>query len=141
MELRSAAHNVHDSSLKVVWDVGPAARTMELNKRDDVDEEPAALAALVAGAIPGLSAVAKECTETMLPCTASNNPIHTPIMPRLRFLKCSPHVTAVAAVGHWQRCGCQLLAGPQATRLEHHGFTHSTYYPGICVQMFTRDHA
>jgi hypothetical protein len=78
-------HNVHDSSLKVVRDVGPAARTMELNKQDDlcaVDEEPAALAALVAGAIPGLSAVAKECTKTMLPCTASNNPIHTYIMPR-----------------------------------------------------------
>lgn len=78
-------HNVHDSSLKVVRDVGPAARTLELNKQDDlcaVDEEPAALAALVAGAIPGLSAVAKECTETMLPCTASNNPIHTYIMPR-----------------------------------------------------------
>ena len=99
-------HNVHDSSLKVVRDVGPAARTMELNKQDDacaVDEEPAALCALVAGAIPGLSAVAKEeerrrrrrrsllvkiegdlqeCTETMLPCTASNNPIHTYIMPR-----------------------------------------------------------
>ena len=78
-------HNVHDSSLKVIRDVGPAARTMELNKQDDlcaVDEEPAALAALVAGAIPGLSAVAKECTETMLPCTASNNPIHTYIMPR-----------------------------------------------------------
>ena len=100
-------HNVHDSSLKVVRDVGPAARTMELNKQDDacaVDEEPALLCALVAGAIPGLSAVAKEeeeeeeeeeevftrenrggsaeCTETMLPCTASNNPIHTYIMPR-----------------------------------------------------------
>ena len=45
-------HNVHDSSLKVVRDVGPAARTMELNKQDDaraVDEEPAALAALFAG--------------------------------------------------------------------------------------------
>ena len=71
--------------MKVVRDVGPAARTMELNKQDDaraVDEEPAALAALVAGAIPGLSAVAKECTETMLPCTSSNNPIHTYIKPR-----------------------------------------------------------
>jgi hypothetical protein len=59
-------HNVHDSSLKVVRDVGPAARTMELNKQDDVcavDEEPAALCALVAGAIPGLSAVAKEEEE------------------------------------------------------------------------------
>ena len=78
-------HNVHDSSLKVVRDVGPAARTMELNKQDDVcavDEEPAALAALVAGAIPGLSAVAKECTEAMLPRTVSNNPIHTYIKPR-----------------------------------------------------------
>ena len=74
-------HNVHDSSLKVVRDVGPAARTMELNKQDDVDEEPAALSALLAGAIPGLSSVAKECTETMLPCTVWNNPIHTYIMP------------------------------------------------------------
>ena len=46
------------------------------------DEEHAALAALVAGAIPGLSAVVKECTETMLPCTASNDTIHTYIMPR-----------------------------------------------------------
>ena len=40
---------------------------MELNKQDDVcavDEESAALAVLVAGAIPGLSAVVKESTET-----------------------------------------------------------------------------
>ena len=29
-------HNVHDSSLKVIRDVGPAARTMELNKQDDL---------------------------------------------------------------------------------------------------------
>ena len=34
------------------------------------DEKPAAL---VAGGVPGLSAVVKECTETMLPCTVSNN--------------------------------------------------------------------
>jgi len=57
---------------------------MELNKQDDVcavDEESAALAVLVAGAIPGLSAGAKECTETMLPRTVSNNPIHAYIMP------------------------------------------------------------
>ena len=45
-------------------------------------EEHAALAALVAGAIPGLSSVVKECTETMLPCDVSNDTIHTYIMPR-----------------------------------------------------------
>ena len=77
-------HKVHDSSLKVVRDVGPAARTIQLTSTMYVPshKEHAALAALVAGAIPGLSADVKESTETMLPCTVSNNPIHMCIMPR-----------------------------------------------------------
>jgi hypothetical protein len=37
------------------------------------DEKLAALAALIAGAIPGLSEVVKECAETMLQCIGSNN--------------------------------------------------------------------